>query len=189
MRKKAIEYLQKAIRIHPEYYDAWVLLGNARFAHNNNYKGAAECYLEAMRISPFKTLAMNNLHLAIEKIQDVDAKLLLLEQVLRMRPNDFETNYKLGYIYGRYKNDLQQSIHYLKKARQINPDDFRVNKDLGVAYGMMNDYEQSKKYLKDALQLNPDDKQTYKNLGITYRNLGQLDSARYYLERGGESNF
>ena len=181
----AIIHLKKAIKIHPTYFDAILLLGNA-YAHINNpglkagqtmLDSSMFYYKQALLLNPGKELVFNNINIVLNGTDSVDFKIKYYEEFYSYNPNHFDFNYKLGYLYGRFKNDLAKSVPYLEKAVKIKPDDFNVNKDLGVAYGLSRNFEKSKIYLEKAIAINPDDRQTYQNLMVTYLNSGETEKA------------
>ena len=185
MLSQASDYLIKALKIHPGYADAWRLLGNINF-ETGNYQEAINDYIKTLDILPDDQATWHNIDLTLSKYTHTDEKISICEELLKLNFSRYETNYMLGNLYGKYKNNLPMAIKYLNKALTINPNSFEASKDLGVAYGLSGDFANSIKWLTNALRLNPNDAETYTNLGISYYNLNDKDKAMEYLKKGEE---
>ncbi len=179
------DYLDKALKIYPGYADAWRLLGNIKF-ETGNYQDALNDYIKTLEIMPDDEAAWLNTDMTLSKYNNTDEKIDVCKKLLKIKPSRFETNYLLGNLYGKYKNNLPLAIEYLNKALTINPDSFEANKDLGVAYGLSGDFVNSVKWLDHALRINPNDADIYTNLGISYYNLNEKDKAMAYMKKGEE---
>jgi len=181
--KLAIKYLNHSLKIHPTYGDALLLLGNAYYEYNKNYDSTIWAYRTLLLLNPEHNLVYSNTSLIFSNLDSVDFKIKVWEEYYKINPNRFETNYELGHLYGRYKNDLIRSKYFLLKAYKIKPDDTSLNKDLGVVYGMLSQFDSSLIFLKKAVGLDPKDAQTLVNIGITYLNLKQENEALNYFEK------
>ncbi len=181
--QRAIRHLEKAIEIHPRYYDALLLLGNAYLEYKDNYQAAYEMYQKAIQVNPGKEVTFGNLAILFGRVEEPDWEIPRLEKVLKLRPDNYAFNYELGRLYGRYKQDIPRAIKYLEKAAHIKPNRFNAHKDLGVAYGIAGNFNESEIHLKKALDFNPGDVQSLKNLIITLQRLGKQEEAREWMEK------
>ncbi len=179
---KAINYLQKAIKIHPKYVDALLLLGNAYYEQNKNYTKTWEYYKKILDINPTYNLVYSNMKQILNESVPVDDRIKIYEQLYKYNPNNADVCYALGNLYGQYKNDLPNSIKMLERAIYFNPKMAKAYKDLGVAYGFSKQYRKAIIAMKKSIQLNPKDKQTINNLALTYQIIGKPDSAKIYLD-------
>ncbi len=182
--ERSIEHLREALRIHPTYKDPMLLLGNAHFAYNRNYDSAVYYYKKLLRRNPRYDLAYNNIHKIFTGYDNVDYKIKVYEELIKINPNRFEVNYQLGNLYGKEKKNLTKALYYLKRAAKINPRSKKTWKDLGVAYGMSGKTDQSIQALQKAIRIDPDDPQLYINLSISYKMKGNALKAREYLIKG-----
>jgi protein O-mannosyl-transferase len=183
---RSIYYLKKAVAIHPKYFDAWLLLGNAYFKKENCTDSSLGCYTRILSLDVEHKLAYNNAQALVNREKDVDIKLKILTQMDQYKPNDYEVNYQMGTLYGKKKNDLERAILYLTKASVINPIGKDAFIDLGVAYGMKRDYIKSAESLQKAMAIDPYDVGIYMNLAVTYYNLGDKDKASEYSQKANE---
>ncbi len=147
---QAIPYLQKAIKIHPQYKNAYLLLGNAHF-YLEQYPDAVQQYEKALQVSPGYTEALNNLGFAYR-----DA----------------------GRFFGEKQGDLEKAKRYLTKAFELKPTDYETLRLLGVAYGMGKNHQNAVKYFELAVEQRPQDAQAYLNLANACRNYGDETCAR-----------
>jgi protein O-mannosyl-transferase len=173
---KSIFYLKRAVAIHPRYFDAWLLLGNAYFKKDNATDSVVFCYTNILNYT-MHDLAFKNMQALVNREKEVDVKIHLLEKMLLYQPNNYEVNYQLGQLFGKGKNDIEKSILFLEKARLIDPNAKNAYVDLGVAYGIKRDFLKSAEMLLKALEIDPNDANGYVNLGVTYQNLGQQGKA------------
>lgn len=184
---KAIFYLHRAIKIHPEYNDALLLLGNAQWERYHNMDSTFKYYhLILIRNPKYEQVYTNIFETKMNRVFDAaeqaDQNIFILKELENYNPRNFQVNYYLGRIYGRYKNNLGLAIQYLRKASMINPNDMVTFKDLGVAYGMTKQYEKSAEALSKAAALDPNDPVLKINLAMTYANLKKNKEALLVMD-------
>lgn len=184
--KDAINYLEKAITIHPTYADAWLLLGNAHFDLNKNYEQTISCYMEILKRNPYNEHALRNIIIVLNGYSEIDPKIEVFEYLIKYHPNNFEINYRLGVLKGRYKGNLADAIPLLEKAVQLKQNSKDALKDLGVAYGMNNEIQKSLEVFLKAKELFPNDDQIFYNIGISYARLEDEQKAEEYFAKAKE---
>ncbi len=160
MLKEAKTYLEKALKIHPNYKNAWLILGNANY-FLGNYEQAIDNYKSALKLDPSYSDANKNIAIAYR-----DA----------------------GKYYGEKKNDLPNAIKYLNEAYKMTPDDYETVRLLGVAYAVSGNNEKAIYYFSKAVELEPDNPGAYKNLGNAYFNSGNSEKGKYYHEKARKLN-
>jgi tetratricopeptide (TPR) repeat protein len=194
MLKQAIQYLNRAIQIHPAYNDALLLMGNAQWELYHHPDSVFKYYRKILERNPtysrvYTNLFQSEIHQIFNRPERADENLRLLHQLEAYHPQHYGVNYSLGRIYGRYKNDLEQSLFYLEKAATIDPGRVEVFKDLGVAYGLAGNYSASARALTKAVQLNPDDPVLRINLAMTWMNLNRFKEARQMMDKAFALDF
>jgi serine/threonine-protein kinase len=123
----AIEVLQKATALEPNYAPTWAYLGRAyttnaslQFGGIEQYVKAQAAYEKAIALSPTSVeprIFMANL---LTDTGRVEQAVPLLRAVLKDNPNNAEAHWELGYAY-RFGGMLQESVVECEKARQNNP--------------------------------------------------------------------
>jgi len=140
--QEAIGHLNEAIKIHPTYKNAYLLLGNA-----NNYlkefDQAIQAYDKALRLDPNYTDAFNN-------------------RAITYRDG--------GLFFGQQQGDLKKSIAYLTEAQKALPDDYETVFGLGVAQGMSGNLPKAIELFAKSTQLQPNSAGAWRNLGNAYMN-------------------
>ena len=184
---QSIVYLRRAIKIHPEYNDALLLMGNAQWELYHNLDSTFKYYEQILKMNPkYSEVYANIFETKVNSIFDDATKaksnIGILHQLEKYNPNHFKINYYLGRIYGRYLNDINTSKAYLEKAVKINPNNIAVYKDLGVAYGITQEYEKSAQALIKAVELDTLDPILKLNLAMTYANLKDFREALKWMD-------
>ncbi len=180
--KKALSYLEQAVKIHPTYSDALLLLGNAHYKYDKNYDAIWQAYETILKKNPRHKLVAQNWVIIMNDTIPALQKINYYKRLLRYNPNVFECNYQIGSLYGKSLSVLDSSIVYLEKARALSPNQKKVYKDLGVAYGMSNQLEKALPIMLKAHDLDPDDFQILVNIGVTYQRLGNNEKAKEYFQ-------
>jgi hypothetical protein len=176
---QSIIYLKKSLSIYPDYVDALLLAGNAYFQRDKDLTSAYKFYERIFRLAPGYDLAFQNFRIMLGSANDpVDKKTGYLH-ILAFRPADFDANYQLGSVYGKYLNNIDSALIFLKRAVEIRPESKDANMDFGVALAMHGDIEKSIPFLEKTVRLDPQNPSNYINLGLSYLKMG-------YIERSDE---
>ncbi|RMF24098.1 MAG: tetratricopeptide repeat protein [Bacteroidetes bacterium] len=158
MLRQAVEHLQEAVRIHPAFKNAYLLLGNA---HNylQEYDKAIEFYQHALRLDPEYPEARHNLAVTYR-----DA----------------------GRHYGEQRNDLSRSLQYLQKAYELLPDDYETLRLLGVANGLAGRPERAVEFFRRAAEKEPQNADAWFNLAVACFNAGRQEEGLRYQQKALE---
>lgn len=161
MLNEAVGHLEQAIRIHPRYKNAYLLLGNA---HNylKNYGPSISNYQKALAIDPNYRDAKRNLGITYkdagkyygEQLGQIDQALTYLNQAYELLPEEYEVVRLLGVAHG-IKGQAQQAVRYFEQAAKLDPDNASAWFDLGTAYYNLGNTELGQQYRDKALQLDP----------------------------------
>jgi tetratricopeptide (TPR) repeat protein len=188
MKKKelltqAIQFLTNATNIHPGYTDAWRLLGNAQYELDHNIPKTFHYYCTAIRHNPGDEVSYSNVHFILSNYDSVDQKINMYRELLKINPLRADINYKLGFLYGKEKNDIPTAITYLKQAVNLKPTYKEACKDLGVAFGIDGNYRESMYWLETASTLDSLDAEVYINMGITAMRMGDKKNADIFFAK------
>ena len=154
MLNEAVGHLNEAIRIHPTYKNAYLLLGNAH-QYLNKFEVAVQYYNQALTLDPGYPDAENNLTLAYRNG---------------------------GKYFGEVERNNNKALQYLTLAYQRNPDDIETLRLLGIVYGIQQNGAKAVEFLEKALQLQPDNPSIMFNLGIAYRNFGNPERGQQLIQ-------
>lgn len=161
MLAEAAVHLNNAIKIHPTYKNAFLLLGNC-YNYLKQYEKSAEYYREALRIDPVYKEAKGNLAITLreggkqagEVAHDTQKALKMLTEANQLNPTDLETTRLLGVANGILGNH-QKAIEFFQKVVDADPKNARALFDLGTAWLYGGDAEKGKSLQQKAMELDP----------------------------------
>lgn len=180
---QAETYLRKSVQIHPDYADAWLLLGNVLYDSKKAIKESCDCYLKVLSMQSAHENAWKNFDIVLQQSSDRQLQLQIYLKANQIDPNRYLVNYRLGVLYGRYFQQLDKSIAYLIKATEIDDSKAEAFKDLGTAFGISGKKQQAFEAFLQAAKLAPDDSQIYYNLATACFQLGKTDEGNQYLKK------
>jgi len=93
------------------------------------------------------------------------------------------TNFILGTLFGRYKNNYGKAIYHLKRAIQLDPFYIDSYQNLGVTYAMLKQYDNAKATLYCGLKISPQNIEMYKSLSTIYYLMGKQDSGAICVKK------
>ena len=155
MLNEAVPHLENAVRIHPHYKNAYLLLGNC---YNNlkMYEKSIASYGMALKLDPDYKEATDNLGI---------------------------TYREAGLYFGETEHNPQKALEYIEKAYATRPDEYETLRLLGVAYGSMGKIDKALEFFGKALAQKPEDAMANYNLGISYQYSGNPEQAALYLAK------
>ncbi|MFT6947099.1 MAG: tetratricopeptide (TPR) repeat protein [Vicingaceae bacterium] len=178
MLKEGMVYLERATSVYPEYIDALILMGNAKWELTKDIKQALPYYYRILAINPYHTNTLDNSYIIIEQSRNADDKINAYKTLLQYNPNQLQAYLNLGRTYGIEKNDLTNAQLYLETARKISPGNYDVLTNLGTLYGILKSYDKAIEVLERAISMRPDIAKTHVDLGLSYFFTNQLERAK-----------
>jgi serine/threonine-protein kinase len=118
----------------------------------NRYEAAINAYNEAIKLRPSKVL-YHNLAIAYWWHNDINEARKLLQKILTLSPNDYETLQLLATLHLSQGNTAQAITTY-KKLMSLNPSSMEMS-NLALAYMLEGDYKKSYVYAKQAVDKSP----------------------------------
>jgi tetratricopeptide (TPR) repeat protein len=137
--KKAIEYLNNAIKLQPDDADAYITRG-LNYEALGQRQRAIEDYSKAIHLKRdcayayiFRGSAYHNLAQYQLAIEDFN-------KVIRMKPDDADAYNKLGRAYDKLKR-YDDAIEAYRQVLRINPKDAEAWYFIGLAYSKLSRYD------------------------------------------------
>lgn len=155
MLTEAVGHLNEAVKIHPNYKNAYLLMGNAHI-YLNEFETAVADYQKALALDADYKEAQGNIAVAYREA---------------------------GKYQGEKLNNLPKAMEYLEKAYQLNPEDYETVRLLGVASGMAGNHPRALQLFTKGTQMQPDNAGAWLNLGFAYYNNNNKTEGDKYVAK------
>jgi len=136
---------------------AWIIYYNRAMCYDQggDWARAQPDLLTALKLSPGQPYVLNYLGYswAVKK-ENMDKARAMIEQALKIVPNDGAIIDSLGYVLLQ-QGQAQAAVRTLAKAVQLQPEDPTINAHLGDAYAAAGEHLQAVFQWRRALQLDP----------------------------------
>jgi len=137
--EKALEYLNEAIKLKPDYAEAYNNRGNV-YGDLGQHKQAIEDYNEAIRLKPDYAMAYNNRGVTYRDFGQNQRAIEDYNEAIRLNPNDAMAYNNRGVTY-RDLGQNQQAIENYNEAIRLKPDYAMAYSNRGDAYLTQGDKE------------------------------------------------
>jgi tetratricopeptide (TPR) repeat protein len=159
---EALTYYDKAIKLNPQFYDAYYNRGNAR-VNLGDYKGAIADYKETLTINPYHANGHYNLGNALARGGNLTEAVVQLKEAVRLRPRSAEYQNNLGYVLALLGKE-DEAITHFREAIRLKPDLADAHSNLGSALLSQGEIGGAIDSYRTALRINPDFKLAKDNL-------------------------
>ncbi len=171
----AIAQYHTALRIKPDYVEAYTNLGTAYLSQRMPDR-AMEQFRAALRLDPDSASAHNGLGTAYQALGRPDLAIEEYRHALRLNPNFADGHNNLGIAY-KAMGRIDMAMDEYRAALKLRPDFAEAHNGLGLAYKANGDYSNAIAEYRIALRLNPGLAEAYNNLGAAFRAIGRFDMA------------
>jgi len=168
--KKAIEYLNNAIKLQPNYANAY---GNRGIAYHNleQYQLAIEDFDKAVRLKPDLAMTYSNRGSTYTILGEYQRAIEDFDKAVHLQPDlDLAYNNR-GIVYHKL-GQLQRAIEDYSKAIRLKPDDANIYMVRAIAYDSLGQYQHSIEDYTEVIRLKPVFVVAYYNRGSAYLNQG-----------------
>jgi tetratricopeptide (TPR) repeat protein len=137
---------------------------------------AEQGYREIIKAGLYNHKILINLGVICKNSGRKDESILLLQNAIKLNPNDPVAYLNLGNIYCDLGN-FENAVALAKKSLELNANNPEALKTLGWGQKHLGALEKALTLTLQALKLKPDDPTTLMNLGAIYKDLDQFDQA------------
>ena len=176
--QEALKYLQQAVKIAPNHFDAQLAMGRLLFGMGDD-NGAIKFFRAASSLQPANSEAMFFLATALEHRGDMDGALSTYRKLTEIKPDLYEGHLGLGVLLlkqGDGKTD--EGLRELTRALEINPNLYEARVAIGKTLVARGQASEAITHLRRAAELAPENPEPHYQLSLAYRRLGQDDAAR-----------
>jgi tetratricopeptide (TPR) repeat protein len=153
--KRAIEHLKMAVKLAPQYVDAWNHLGTIAY-QTKEFELAERYFREALKHDPESYYPLLNLGGTLLSLGRYEESLPFNAQVVRMKPKDALAQAQLGQNYF-YLGQLDAAEEHLKQATVLDPGNFsHPQLFLLQIYMKRNKVSEAISEMEEFLKLHPD---------------------------------
>ena len=188
--KRAAEAFAEAVRLDPQFAQAWARLSRANASMyflqvdaSAPRKEAARAAAEnATRLAPGAAETLfANAYYRYHVERDYAGARDLFETILRDVPSSSEAIGALAKI-ARRQSRWKDSLRLYDEAAKLNPRDAQHVMDWAWTYSMLREHAATERTIDQALALVPNDATVLQNKVILYQNTGRLAEARAILD-------
>lgn len=158
LSRQAIPHLDQAIKIYPNYKDAFISRGGAHYALKE-YPEAIADYRRAVQL-------------------DMNDPKLKTYLALALRDG--------GKYYGESKGDLPNAFKCFEESWQLNPKDPETARLMGVGFGISGNHAEAIKWFTKAVEVAPNEAGFIWDLGLAYSASGNLAKAEELRKKAME---
>jgi len=180
----AIEFLNKALELDPEFALAYAGLGEAYLQRVQRH-GSSSTWLDSSVEMAEKAIALNpdlaEAHSTLSLVYYLKGwfsqALLQDRKAVAINPNLPSAVYGLGYDY-LVLGDLAETLRWLRKAAKLDPRDAGNHQQIGKILMTLNKSEEAEWWFKKSLALKPASNEARHQLGYLYLSQGNIEAAR-----------
>jgi tetratricopeptide (TPR) repeat protein len=173
--QKAIEYLNKAIKLQPDAADVYFIRATAYYDLGQPQL-AIKDYNEAIRLKPDYASAYYNRGNAYASFRQYERASKDYNEAIHLEPNYAMAYYSLGNAYLKL-GQPQRAIEDYNEVIRLEPNYASAYYSQGNAYASLRQYERASKDYNEAIRLEPNYAMAYYNRGNAYLKLGQPQRA------------
>ncbi|MFC2158300.1 protein kinase [Acidobacteriota bacterium] len=175
---EALEYLQRALEIDPEFAMAHLYLGLVQ-SNLGNRTARDEAYKKAYQLSSHTTekerLAIKSIYSNYIEQNWEDSK-KALEELAEKYPKEKYVFYSLGVILNSRGYQEEAFLKY-QKALELDPDYGIVHNSIAYIYADRGEFDIALKHFEKYASLNPNDANPVDSIAELYLRMGRLDDS------------
>jgi tetratricopeptide (TPR) repeat protein len=176
--EKAVEYLEKAIKIDPEYAMAYFEL-SAAYGLSQKVTAQREALTKAMELSN-RASEKERLKIEASYARWVEGNLkqsaAIYEEIAKKYPDDKYSHLDLGavlYFQGRPAD----AVTAFQESLRLDPEFGSALNWLGIAYANLGEFEKAVEALKRYIAVTPAEANPWDSLGSVYVEMGKVEEA------------
>lgn len=173
---ECIFYNQQAIRIDPNFAEAYGNLGNA-LKELGDIDGAIQFYLKAIKLKPRFADAYNNLASAHQQLGQTKQAIETYQMALILNPALVDAHSNLGNLY-KAQGRLEDSKRCYLEAIRMRPDFAIAWSNLAGVFKDLGDLNTAIAYYQEAIRLSPQFADAHSNMGNALKEAGKLQEAK-----------
>jgi len=164
-KELALNAIDKALMINPEFAPAHKLLGWSAMAYDNNLAAAARHYQRALELDPSDTSYIAHFLAGLGR---TDEAITIQQETVSRDPVNAGSHYSLA-VYSIFNGDLDGALDADQTALKLRPGRVFVNSDIGMIFLLKNEPEEA----LAAFEMEPDELARIKGMALALHDLGR----------------
>ena len=164
--EKAIEEINKAIELHPDYVDSYIQRAVIYKQSGNLFKAVSD-YGKAVALNRNMPSVEYDFGQTLRQLRMYEPAVDAYQNAIRLNPTMLEAYNNLGITYSELK-DYERAIEYFQKVIDMNPRYTKAYNNLGAAYAQSGDIDRAVDAFRRAIESDPTYANSYKNLAMAY---------------------
>ncbi len=152
----AIEKLQSAVKINPDYKEAYAGLG-ILYGYEKRYAEAVKNFEKVLEFDDANAVIYFYLGILYEKQKKKDLAVKNFKEAIRCDPDFAESYNYLGYMFAESGANLDEAMGLIRRALEIEPDNGAYLDSLGWVYFKKGMYKEALVEIEKAVKLEPDE--------------------------------
>ncbi len=172
---KAIDNYNMALKLNPEYAEAYYFRGYAYY-ELKDYGKAIEDYSKAIKLNPEYEVVYHFRGITYRLLKEYDKAIEDYNKAIELNPREANVYYSRGFVYA-YLKEYDKAIEDYSKAIELNPEDADLYYFRGNAYFNLKKYDKAIEDYSKAVKLNPKIVEAYFSRGSVFDDLKKYDKA------------
>ncbi|MDH4027508.1 MAG: tetratricopeptide repeat protein [Nitrospirota bacterium] len=172
---RAEHCFNEALRLKPDYSEAWNNLGNSVRVQGRDDE-AMTSYKRSIELNSEFVPAINNIANLLKDRGEFDDAIRHYHKAISLQPDLAETYYNLGNAL-KESGRPDEAVEQYRRAISLNPDFAEAHNNLGNVLKKKKRYEEAVRHYNRAMTLKPALTEAYTNLSDAYREQGRFDEA------------
>lgn len=184
---KAVSEYQHAIRLKPNFLEAYCNLGNA-LKSLGQLKKAVNAYEKAIQLSPQSFELYLNLSATLQHLRDIPSALKACEKALELNPHEANAYFSLSNLLLEL-GDLDRALEACEHTLALDENFPKGYYNKGLVYLAKNDFQKAEQYFLKVIELEPNNFSTWMNLSDIYAVSGYYKKAEVVTQKALDINF
>jgi tetratricopeptide (TPR) repeat protein len=151
---RAVSSFQTAVEQNPEYFDAFIQLGNLFSLKKSAL--ALEYYNKALNLRKNSEEALYGVAMFFQENDNVDSAEAIYHKILETSPDYKEALFNIGYINLIYNDNFNKALDYFAAVNRLDTSDIRATYNRGLCFEKLKQKDLAERDYRKALQHNPE---------------------------------
>jgi len=181
---EAIENYYKAIKLKPDYAEAYNNLGIV-YLKIKEFEKSKHNLDQATKLKPDYAEAYYNLGNVHRNLKQYEKSIQYYKIAIKLKKNYYEAYNDLGIAYFN-QEEFDNAKDALNEAIKLKPDSAEAYNNFGIILLNQEEFDKAKDTLNKAIKLKPDYAEAYNNLGMLHFKLKNFEESKINIDRAIE---